>query len=638
MKKKSGIHWQRPLIVTAALILLVAAASFLITGSINQMEEERSFERLYEETTALVQDIETHMKNDREQLELIAALVEEYEDPSDPELWEILDRYTTVGMMSRLEMLLPDNTVLLSGQERIDASGLLSFEEAAAQGAHVTGKEADISSRDTEILRHYVPVLRDGRTIAMLYGVIELGSLPDEAVTRPYGGQAAIYLIDGSTGDFFVDTWHSGELGNIWDLGERPMAEGYNHEQLKQGLIDGDTGYVVFVSRTIGRYLYFYYEPVQINEWRLALSVPEDVVFANANLIRRILNAFLGFEAVCFLAYFFWMFLYVRQETSRKQRQLDTINYVYDIENLLFNAHEKQENIVAALEKIANITSAEKAGFWLPDIQGGLCFVWEPGAASGMLPIHGAHLENAQWVTSYFRKGNIQLEAGDPEAVRNLLPAPDPTLKNLIAVPVRDVDSSICGVLSVFNLRDKQVDPTLLKSVSFSFSMFFHNMRTYNAIKTLGERDLLTGLYNRNRYERDLPDYQNVFQKSLACIYMDANGLHELNNSQGHEAGDRMLQAVARQIRNTFGTQHSYRIGGDEFLVFAVDLDRETVYRLGQEAEEALSRKGIHVSIGIRWATEVHSVNDLIKEAEEAMYAAKRAYYEKTENDRRIRL
>ena len=127
------------------------------------------------------------------------------------------------------------------------------------------------------------------------------------------------------------------------------MAPGYDHEQLKQGLIDGKTGYVVFVSRTVGEYLYFYYEPVGINNWRVALSVPESEVFADAQAAREIMNLFLIFEAVCFILYFLWMFRYVRRETNEKQRQLDTINYLYEVEKLLFNAHEKRENLFQAL-------------------------------------------------------------------------------------------------------------------------------------------------------------------------------------------------------------------------------------------------------------------------------------------------
>ncbi len=113
---------------------------------------------------------------------------------------------------------------------------------------------------------------------------------------EPYSGKEAMYIIAGNMGDFLVDTWHSEEGGNMWEMGEREMASGYDPEQMKQGVIEGESRYVVFVSKTAGEYLYFYYEPMEINEWKIAVSVPESVVFESADAIERILNIFLVFE------------------------------------------------------------------------------------------------------------------------------------------------------------------------------------------------------------------------------------------------------------------------------------------------------------------------------------------------------
>ena len=62
------------------------------------------------------------------------------------------------------------------------------------------------------------------------------------------------------------------------------------------------------------------------------------------------------------------------------------------------------------------------------------------------------------------------------------------------------------------------------------------------------------------KYETDRPD-------CLTCVYADANGLHELNNSQGHEAGDKMLKSVARALAEEFEDGSVFRIGGDEFCI-----------------------------------------------------------------------
>jgi diguanylate cyclase (GGDEF)-like protein len=637
-KKENKMQWQKSVIVTVVLILMISAGSFVATGWINRMEEEKSFERLYEEAAELAKEIEANAQKDSEQLEMLAAVIAGYSDLSSPELWAILDSYTTVGMMSRLELLMPDDTVIIKGGQRVDVKGRMSFEEEKAQGVHITDRETDLLNEEDYILRHFVPVVREGETVAMLYGVVELGNLPEELLMKPYDGEAAVYIIEGDTGDFLVDTWHD-EPENIWALGEREMAPGYNHEQLKQGLIDGEKGYVVFVSETIGKYLYFYYEPLAINQWRIALSVSEDIVFSSAHSIRNVLYIFLVFEPLCFILYLLWLFRYVRSQMSNKQRQLDAVNNIYDVENLLFNAHERQDNIVMALEKIAGIISAEKVCFWmLGQSEGALSFEWGKLKQEDAGENIRMGKESLRRLIDYCAQGQGQFKAYDSEILRTILPAGKAhDVKNMIAVPVEDMDGNVCGILSAFNISDKQSNFTLLKSVSFSFTMFCHNMRSYNAIKEQGEKDVLSGLYNRNRYEMDLPDYLNKYKSSLACIYVDANGLHELNNSMGHKAGDRMLRTVASKLQEKFGTQYTYRIGGDEFLAFAVDMDEASVKTLSREIESELKKDGFHVSVGVEWETDVSSMDALVKAAEKKMYASKRAYYEREGNDRRQR-
>ena len=150
-------------------------------------------------------------------------------------------------MASDIALLLPDNTVITGSGQRINAEGKISFEKESALGAHISNRETSLTDEEEYVVRHYVPVIKNGETTAMLYGVIELNRLPEEIKASPYGGKAAIYMIEGNSGDFLLDTWHD-KPGNIWDLGEREMAPGYDHEHLKQGLIDGESAYVVFLS------------------------------------------------------------------------------------------------------------------------------------------------------------------------------------------------------------------------------------------------------------------------------------------------------------------------------------------------------------------------------------------------------
>lgn len=636
---KQKLYWQRSLTVTVLLMLLVAAVSFGATQRINQLEEERSFELLQQEAGNLAQEIADGCDKDREELELLAAMIAGYETLDSPKLWQVLDSYAGVGMMSRLELLLPGDTLVVQGGETRDVKGLLSFEEEAAQGAHISNREPDIEKKGSYVVRNMVPVIRTGETVALLCGVIELGSFPAELAATPYGGAAALYIIDGATGDFLVDTWHNAPGGNIWALGEREMAPGYHHEQLKQGLIDGQEGYVVFVSQSIGEWLYFYYEPIAINQWRIALSVPENVVFASAYSIRNILNIFLAAEAFCFLLYFLWMLRYVRGITNEKQRQLDTLHNIYDVERLLFNAHERQENLTQALEQVGQMLSARAVWFWAADVPAAHSFYWwcRGGAEEAdQAKTNGRRMGDVLF--HYFRQGNAQLEAYSPEALRKGLPNLElEACKSVLAIPVKDPEGGICGVLAGGNLTDRRLTPAILKSVEFSFSRFSQNLRSYYAIKARGERDALSGLYNRNRYEADRVRYREFYTRSLACVYLDANGLHELNNNLGHEAGDRMLQSVAQQMCAAFGSRFTYRIGGDEFLAFVPDREKKEVERIAGDLERKLAQMGYAVSLGIEWQETVETVELLVKGAEKKMYEAKAAYYRQEAHDRRRR-
>ena len=637
MKKAKGIRWQKSIAVTLILILLMIGVSFFVMHQLNKVEEDNSFKRLNEEAGKLAQNIEEHLQSDREKLELIALMASSYEDLSSPSLWNMLDSYPATGMLSRLEILLPDDTVLTQGGRRVDVSGQLSFAEEAALGAHITDRVIDLADDGDYILRHYVPIIQNGETVAMLYGVVELDVLPEQLSSVAYAN-TAVYIIDANTGDFLVDTWHN-EPGNIWALGERPLAPGYDHDTLKAGLVAGETGYVVFVSETAGEYLYFYYEPMSVNQWRIALSIPESTVFADANTIRSILNVFLVFEICCFILYLAWMLVYVRRETQEKQRQLDAINDIYDVEKLLFTAHENQDNIRPALQLICRITGGNQVFFWIDGLPGvEQPFFLRSDTASSLQNNRLFSPDGIELLLKKFRGGDTQFEATHDAELRVLLPSEQvPSVKSLVAVPIEAAGGGVCGILAVCNTGHRRDTAGLLKNIAFSFSRFCHNMQSYHAVKAMGETDILSGLYNRNRYEADLPEYLHRYQTSLACIYIDVNGLHEMNNSRGHEAGDDMIKQVAAQLLDAFGPQQTYRIGGDEFVAFSIDTPEAEVASRCDQMAQALAERDIHISIGIQWAEAIPSIEDFIKAAEKKMYTAKMAFYQNPAFDRRQR-
>lgn len=151
------------------------------------------------------------------------------------------------------------------------------------------------------------------------------------------------------------------------------------------------------------------------------------------------------------------------------------------------------------------------------------------------------------------------------------------------------------------------------------------------------DSDGLTSMNNRFCYERKLKEYPSKDNESISCIYIDADGLHELNNTKGHEAGDIMLKFVASTVQKMWGETDSYRIGGDEFVAFVFDKEEEVLLQEMKELKDIISKEGYRVSTGeCTDKLEGLDMTSFIKTAEERMYAEKRAHYS-GENDRRRR-
>ena len=143
------------------------------------------------------------------------------------------------------------------------------------------------------------------------------------------------------------------------------------------------------------------------------------------------------------------------------------------------------------------------------------------------------------------------------------------------------------------------------------------------------EVDQLTRLKNRNCYELNLGGYASMYRKRICCVYVDVNGLHQLNNSKGHEAGDEMLKFTADRVIRYFGFEHAYRVGGDEYVVFVLDTATETVSGYVADMIAEVEEAGYSLSVGISHTDGVCKIKDLVREAESKMFRAKDAYYKR---------
>lgn len=139
--------------------------------------------------------------------------------------------------------------------------------------------------------------------------------------------------------------------------------------------------------------------------------------------------------------------------------------------------------------------------------------------------------------------------------------------------------------------------------------------------------DLLTGLYNRNFIEEKI--ITNSEYDQVSVIVIDVDDLKGMNDTHGHEAGDQMLKSVADIIRiNVRKEDYAARMGGDEFLIVThsdlIGAQKIAERILTGVREIKICDRYITISIGIgEKKREIHDINRVIKDADEALYYSK---------------
>lgn len=157
-------------------------------------------------------------------------------------------------------------------------------------------------------------------------------------------------------------------------------------------------------------------------------------------------------------------------------------------------------------------------------------------------------------------------------------------------------------------------------------------------LSVLSETDSLTGVKNRNSYEKTQKEYALKSDQIIACVYIDVNGLHETNNMYGHNIGDKMLQFVVATMEKEFGKNSTFRIGGDEFVALIPNINEEDVKTKVNSFRKTIEDESYHASIGYSYGnTSKIDIISLVAKAEKRMYVEKRLFYRSLGTERRIR-
>jgi len=309
----------------------------------------------------------------------------------------------------------------------------------------------------------------------------------------------------------------------------------------------------------------------------------------------------------------------------------------------LYETKDLEEAVNFVLGKIGSFLLASRA--YVFEIRGDRIYNTYEWCAEGVMP----EIELLQdlditlidrWRSSFDRHECVVIE--DIEAVKDekpdeydLLSVQDIT--SLVAAPLEQ-DGELVGCFGVDNPpaeKLRNIVP-LFHTLRYFLMSTIRRVEDERMLTRLSFEDMLTGFYNRNRYMQDLAECDG--EEKVGIVYVDVNGLKNLNDELGHSYGDRALVDCAQTIRKVFVEGDFYRIGGDEFIVICKGIAKEHFFQDVRELKNQFAASDrCQAAIGYQWAEKVENMQRLIYTADAMMYEDKKQYYRKTLSSDRYR-
>lgn len=215
-------------------------------------------------------------------------------------------------------------------------------------------------------------------------------------------------------------------------------------------------------------------------------------------------------------------------------------------------------------------------------------------------------------------------------------------IHSLITVPLFDQDQLI-GYMGIDNppYENGSNIIEILQILAYFIQAVLVRMHTNEKLRKKTYMDELTGSRNQNAYLHEVEmlnaqiqlDKQNEENIGMGSIFVDANGLKEINDTIGHEAGDKLLIYIAQKIMQFFPAEYVYRIGGDEFVVLSNLVEKNAFLQEAAKLRDCLCEheagKSDKAAVGACWSCNAVYVEEIVNKAESEMYESKKQYYKK---------
>lgn len=613
---------QNTILYTVVTSILLCAVFLGMVAYLYAKTENEAYENLHVETKQIKDNLIMQLKSDNENLVTMANFAAKlYARGLSYDI--MFDSFKPIGLFSRIGILTPDCT-FITKDETVKLKGRISFKQEALLGEHITGRTYSYSKPDEEVIRSAVPIVVNGYTVGIIYGIIKTDELNARYKQMVNELDAQLFVYEKESGNILIDTIQD-ELTNISFLKERKYNDGSSYEQL----ISTDKGFVSFQSAYKKENLHLHYSVIDEFGWMIAMGRYDSQVFAGTHTMTQ--NLLLTFLIIIGI-----IVLYISTLMANERKINLVTECASNVRKELLETTDGHNNIQDALTEVCHLAKSRSALFF--DTDGEFYHYVAPKYEDILLSekeklyfkselfryASEFHNKNRKVVNIMCIKQNKHMAKTNPSYYSFLK---EHGIKEISLSSTITKANHITILAAINSKRGSQVR-MLAEKVSACFSMALYNKNHLNNTILAATTDSLTGAYNRVAFKSDLIFLDEEKPSDFSCIYIDVNELHLINNKYGHAAGDEMLLFVANTLKEAFFGHKVYRMGGDEFLVFCQNIPQSEVKKGIEFLYEQLKPRNYHVAVGTSYRTHNTNTEEMVREAEVRMYEAKAEYYQ----------
>ncbi len=244
------------------------------------------------------------------------------------------------------------------------------------------------------------------------------------------------------------------------------------------------------------------------------------------------------------------------------------------------------------------------------------------------------------WYEVFDQNQNVMIKSpedirdSDPKMYEALLPQ---QVNSLVVSPIIS-NKTIIGFYGVDNPPKEFLEYISVMLTVFGdfIASILQRRDLVDRLQKLGYYDQLTGALNRNGMNEFVATVDH--EASLGIVYCDVMGLKQINDTLGHLAGDDLLIRACRCLCEVFPKESVFRFGGDEFLVLDSHVAREEQDAAIATLRRIMPTHHLQMAIGSVWVEHCNGqVTELLKLADQRMYAEKAEFYSQKPHNRRQR-